>query len=129
MDGIAQAAATLERRLEAESFGALDAAIERDPSHHFRENVVPALAAPLPDAVIGLVPDLGEMFQHRAFQSPALVVELQFGHARLVKGVDQLAVDVELQLRMRGIADPDRPRAFIAGQPIRLPFQAAAAGP
>jgi hypothetical protein len=63
------------------------------------------------------------MLQHRAFQVPGSVVELQLRHARLVEGVDQLAIDVELQLRVRGIAGPNRLRAFVARQPVRLPFQ------
>ena len=126
MDGIAQAPPPLERRLEAEFLGALDAAIERDPGHHLRRDIMRAVAAPLPDAVIRLVPYFGQMLQHRAFQVPGPFIELQLGHARLVKRVDQLAIDIELQLGMRGIADPDRLRAFIAGQPARFPFQQAA---
>ena len=43
-----------------------------------------------------------------------------------MQGIDQLAIDVELQLRMRGITDPDRLRAFIAGQPVGFPLQQAA---
>ena len=88
-----------------------------------------AVAAPLPDAVIRLIPDLGEMLQHRAFEVPGLFVELQLGHPRLVEGVDQLAIDVELQLRMRGIADPHRLRALIAVAASPLPIPASGAGP
>ena len=84
-----------------------------------------ALAAPLPDAVIRLVPYLRQMLQHRAFQRPGALVEFQLGHARLMKRVDQFAVDVELQLGVRGVADPNRLRAFVAGQPAGLPFQQA----
>ena len=86
---------------------------------------MPAVAAALPDAVIRLVPDLGEMLEHRTFQRPAAFVELELGHPRLVKRINQFAIDVELQLRMGGIADPHRQRALIAGQPVRFPFQQA----
>ena len=48
-------------------------------------------AAPLPDAVVRLVPDVSQMFEHRAFQVPRAVIELQFGHPRLMKRVDQFA--------------------------------------
>jgi hypothetical protein len=34
--------------------------------------------------------------------------------------VDDLAVDVDLQLICRRVADPDRPRCFIPGQPWQL---------
>ena len=116
----------IERRLEAEGFRALDAAVERDPCHHLRRYVMLAVTAALPDATVRLVPDLGQMIQHDAFQIPRTFVELQLGHARLMECVDQLAIDIELQLRMRGIADPHRQRAFIPRQPVRLPFQQAA---
>ena len=85
-----------------------------------------AVAAPLPDAVIGLVPDFRQMLQYGAFQIPRSVIELQLGHPRLMKRVHQFAIDVELQLGMRGIADPNRLCTLIAGQPARLPFQQAA---
>ena len=48
-------------------------------------------AAALPDAVVRLVPYLFQMFEHRAFQVPRAVIELQFGHPRLMKRVDQFA--------------------------------------
>ena len=69
-DGVAQGAPAIERCLKTELFGALDAAIERDPCHDFRRDIVLALAAPLPDAVIGLVPYFRQVLQHRAFQCP-----------------------------------------------------------
>src|SRR5260370_645015 len=84
-----------------------------------------ALAAPLPDAVIGLVPDISQMVEHLASQRPGIFMKFQRRHARLMKGVDQFAVDIELQLGMRGIADPNGLRAFITGQPACLPFQQA----
>ena len=65
------------------------------------------------------------MFDHRAFQCPGFVVKFQLGHAGLVKRIDQFAVDIELQLGMCGIADPNRLRAFVARQPADLPFRQA----
>jgi len=68
---------------------------------------------------------IGDMIDHRTPQCPGRFVKLQPGYARLMKRVDQFAVDIELQLRMRGVADPDRQRAFVTGQPARFPFQQA----
>ena len=76
--------------------------------------------------LVRLIPDPRPDDRARRIPDPRALVELQLGHARLMEGVDQLAIDIELQLRVRGIADPHRPRAFIAGQPVRLPFQQAA---
>src|SRR4051812_40839110 len=61
MDGIAQRAPLVERRLEAEHLGALDAAVERDPGHYLRRHIMLACAAALPDTVIRLVPYFGKM--------------------------------------------------------------------
>ena len=72
-----------------------------------------AVAAPFPDAVIRLVPYFRQVLQHRAFERPGAFVEFQRRHPRLVKRVDQLAIDIELQLGMRGIADANRLSAFV----------------
>ena len=84
---------------------------------------MPAVAAALPDAVIGLVPDFRQMLKNIAFQRPGAFVKFQLSHARLMERIDQFAVNIELQLGVRGVTDPDRLRAIIAGQPARLPFQ------
>ena len=76
--------------------------------------------------MVGLVPDLGQVIENGAFEVPGAVVELQLLHPRLMEGVDQFAVDVELQLGVRGIADPNRLRALIAAQPVGLPFEKTA---
>ena len=60
----------VERRLQAEFLRALDAAVERDPGHHLREDVVLGRAAALPDAAVGLIPDRRQMLEHRAFHRP-----------------------------------------------------------
>ena len=72
--------------------------------------------------MIRLIPDFRQVPQHRAFELPRAVFELQFGHARLVERVHQLTVDVELHLGVRGIAGPYRLCAFVTGQPAHLPF-------
>src|SRR4029078_5961671 len=126
MNGVAQRTPPLKWRLEAERLGALDAAVEGDPGHYRRRNIVPACAAALPDAMIGLVPYFGKMLEYRAFYCPGASIQFELGGSPLMECVDQFAVDVELQLRMRGIADPHWLRAFVAGQPFGLPFQQAA---
>ena len=76
VDRLAQRSPLLERRLEAEGFRALDAAVERDPGHHLGKHIVPAVAAPLPDPVIRLVPDLGKVLEHHAFEVPTFLAKL-----------------------------------------------------
>ena len=50
----------------------------------------------------------------------AVVVGGQPVDARLVQRVDHLAVHVELELLVRGVADAHRRRALVAGQPVEL---------
>lgn len=123
MNFLAQGAPLGDRRLQTELLRALDATIERHPGHDLGEDVVLARTAPLPDAAVGLIPDRGEMLQHLALQRPGLAIEREIRVAPLMEGVDQFAIDVKLQLRMCGVADPHRLRALIAGKPIGLPFE------
>ncbi len=47
-----------------------------------------------------------------------MVVAGQAGHVRQVQGLDDLAVDVQLELPGRAVADPDGLGALVAGQPV-----------
>ena len=87
---------------------------------------MPRRSAHLPDALVRLAPDLRELLQHGALDGPGLVILRQPAAPRLVEGAHHLAVDVELALPVRGVADPHRRRAREPGQPIRLPLVEAA---
>src|SRR6201986_3351529 len=106
MDDVTQLSPSIDRSLKAKGLGTLDGTIERHPAHHFRQHVMLAVAAALPDSAVRVSPDLGQMLENLALDIPSPVVELQLGHARLVKGVHQFAIDVQLQLGVRGVADP-----------------------
>src|SRR4029453_16550489 len=71
-------------------------------------------AAGLPDALLGLVPVLGQPVQHPADRRPPLVGERQAALHAGVDAVHRLAVDVELQLLGGAVADPDGCRAAVA---------------
>ena len=49
------------RAVPAEALDGLNAAVERDPSHHLRVCEVPARAAYFPDAFVGLLPGVFEI--------------------------------------------------------------------
>src|SRR5262249_35017819 len=76
VDGLAQRSPLLQRRLEAEGFRALDAAVERDPGHHLGKHIVPAVASPFPNPACRLGPDLGKVLEHHAFEVPTFLAEL-----------------------------------------------------
>ncbi len=68
----------------------------------------------------GCVPGLLEVVEHAELDPPRLRVEPDAAHARLVERVEHLAVDVELELLARRVADPHRARALVAGEPRQL---------
>jgi hypothetical protein len=66
---------------------------------------VTARPAHLPDAVVGLAPDPGEMVHEYLLHPPGFCVGLELVLAHHVHRVHELAVDVELQLLVGGVAD------------------------
>src|SRR5215207_4223905 len=85
-----------------------DCTLDRDPAHEPGEREVLAPSAYLPDPLVGLVPVLPDPVHHAREVVPGLVVD---GRAVLVveiDGVDQLAIDVELELLGGPVPDPDR---------------------
>ena len=90
---------------------------------------LPAWAAHLPDPLVRLAPPLLEIPQQVTDERPRVVVRGESATARLVEHVEHLAVDVELELLARAVADPNRLRALVAGEPGELELgQAALAG-
>ncbi len=103
-----------------------DRAVDRHPGHHFRMHEVAALAANFPDAVVRLDPDFFEMADQRALQIPAASSFGKAFAARLVKGIEHFAIDVELKLLGGGVADAHGLGTFIAGELRQLEFGKAA---
>ena len=63
-----------------------------------------------------------EVQNEPAFQRPGRVAGGETRAARDIKGVKHFAIDVELELSDRAIADSDRGRAFVARQPGNFIF-------
>ena len=97
-----------------------DHAIGADPGHDLGVGEVPALAAHLPETVVGLIPGALEMVHQRELKVPRVVVVADPRVARQRQSVQRLAPDVELKLVRGGIADTDGRRVLITGQPRQL---------
>ena len=110
------------RRVLPEPLDVLDAAIHRHPRHQLGvDEVQVALAADLPDALVGLLPDpLDEVDDHRQLIPRNRRVARDAARARLVERVERLAVDIELELVVRPVADANRRGLFVARQPRQL---------
>src|SRR5271168_2542774 len=78
--------------------------------------------AHLPDALVGLIPDRGQMPEDRLADRGAASDRGQAAQMGVIERVENFAIDVELGLVCRTIADAYRARAFIARQPRRLPL-------
>ena len=104
-----------------------DRAVERDPGHDPRVGEVAPAAAHLPDALVGLIPVLGEPVEDRAQLDPERVRERHAPALGEVDGVDDLAVDVQLELVRRAVADAHGPRVAVAGEVRELDLVEVAA--
>src|SRR5581483_12016356 len=94
----------------------VEQAIERRPAEHPRVGIVPAAGARLPDALVGLVPVAAYVVADAAQQALRLAIEGAAVARELVGGVDDLAVDVELELLRGGVAGAHRARPAVAGE-------------
>ena len=122
MDALAQRAPSIDRPVEVELLGALHRTIDRHPRHDLGMGKMLRLAAHLPNSLIGLLPDCLEMRGERLLKCPGLGALRNAAEPRLMQRVHDLAVDVELHLSVRGVADAHWIRRLIAGQPRNVPF-------
>src|SRR5215207_3810347 len=85
----------------------LEQSVEGEPAHELGKRVLPWQIPHFPDAVIGLAPffadDLAEPGKHAAFDRLESSSALNIGVGR----EHHFAVDVELLLRIRAVADAD----------------------
>ena len=80
-----------------------------------------ARPAHLPDALVRLLPVVDHEVDQVPSQCPRFVVQRADAElARQVERVEHLAVYVELELRGGRVADPNRTRVLITGQPVDL---------
>ena len=103
-----------ERRRERALAGEADRAIDRHPAHHARVEELLPPAAHLPDALVGLAPVLAHPVDQPDDVHPRVVRDRRAVLVVQVHRVHQLAVDVELEVRVGGVADAHRARAHVA---------------
>src|SRR5687768_11701111 len=81
---------------------------------------VPARAAHLPDALVGLAPSTLECLHELTLQAPCVRVGVEAEPTRLVEAIHHLAVHVELVLAARLVPDADGRGILVARQPGQL---------
>ena len=96
--------------------GELGGAVHRHPAHQLRGDVVLGLSARLPDALVGLAPDLGGALGLGLDDRPQPARQALAVHRVLEDRVEHRAVDVVLALIEGAVADPHRAGAGVAGE-------------
>src|ERR1017187_10776501 len=92
------------------------------PTEFYPLSLHDALPIYLPQPLVRPPPVLFEEPEQRTLQRPGVLIIVQHGLAAELKGVDHLAVHVELELARGGVADPYRRRPLVTRQPARLPL-------
>src|SRR6516164_10493711 len=95
----------VERSGKAEFLDIANAPVEGKPAHDLGISEMAARAAHLPKPFIGLLPDRFEMFQKFALERPIDMIADEPARPALIERVEHFAVNIELQLRGRRIAD------------------------
>ncbi len=110
----------VHRPFQTPLLGALDRSVERHPCHEPGMGEVPLVTSYLPETVVGSVPDRFETLENELLQVPDRVPVIHPHLPGGVQRVHQLPVDIDLELCVRRVADPNRPRALVTGQPTEL---------
>ena len=97
-----------------------DGPVERDPALELRIDEVLPAAADLPDPLVGPVPVVDQPVHHPADRLPEVVGDAVGVLVEEVDRVHHLAVDVQLELVGRGVADADRLRAAVAVEVVEV---------
>jgi len=112
---------TAERIFAPLGLAQLHPAVDRHPRHDLGVHEVALRAPHLPDAVIGLAPDLAHVLDQHAAQRPRVVRQRVLEDLGGVPHhVEHLAVDVELELPAGAVADPHGCRPLVAPEPRDL---------
>ena len=102
----------------AADVGELGRAIHRDPAHQLRGDVLLGRAARLPDALVGLAPDLHRALRLALDDRPQAARQPLAAAGVQQDAVQHGAVDVVLALVEGAVADPHRPRAGVPGEVV-----------
>src|SRR5215470_1520372 len=89
--------------------------VERHPRHYFRMGEVLRRPAHFPNALVSPAPNPRQMVENGGADRHGAIHCGQAVKMGVVQRVENFAVDIELCLPDRRIADAYRPRSFIAG--------------
>src|SRR3954454_24658559 len=117
MDVLAQSAPALGWARQPKFLDRANRAIKREPRHDLGMGELSPSATNFPKPFIGQVPNLLKVLDELSLEVPRRLARGQSHPARLIKRIEHLAIDVQLQLVGGSIADPNRCGIFIAPKP------------
>ena len=120
---------TLSADLLADLLQNFDGAVESNPCHYLRMCKVLRRPANFPDALVGMVPNPGQVTQNSAADRDRTVDRRQTVAVRKIQSVEDLTVDIELRLLDGRVPNPHRARSLVSRQPRHLPFGQPALAP
>src|SRR5580698_4102369 len=122
VDGVANLLPLLDGGFDAELFGDEDGAVKGDPHHHFGPGELFAAAPRFPDAFVGTLPDGLKVVEQKHEDAGVFGGVAIHTVESMEEGVEQFAVDVELDLRGCRVADANGARIFVSGEPVEFPL-------
>src|SRR5262245_44848887 len=105
MDAATDFAPSVHRTFESHLLECANAAIQSHPRHDLRIGKVPGAPTHFPHALVRLTPDLLQVLEDGALESPVRVCCLQPPAPRMMHRVTHLTEHVELKLTMGRVAD------------------------
>src|SRR5215211_5845882 len=93
-------------------------ALEGDPAHDLRRDELPLSAADLPDTMVRILPVGAEPAENPPQVLPEIIVQRSAVPVVEVRRVEDGPVEVELDLAVGGVAEPDRTGVLVAGEVV-----------
>src|SRR5262245_58394200 len=100
--------------------GRFDCAIKCYPCHDLGIGELARFTPDFPDAFVRLAPDILKIPEEHFLELPSSATRSKMRPPRCIEGIHELAIDIELELAMCGIANSYRPTSFVAREPGKL---------
>src|SRR5215469_18913989 len=115
----------IERASKLKTLEIFNRAIHCHPRHHFGVSELLSSSTHLPDALIGLHPNLFEVGYPISLYRSTLLRHSRYTFSGLMHGIGNFTIDIELELSSGSVADTYWPGVLVTSQPRHLPLQKA----
>src|SRR5215472_1555303 len=120
---VAQRSPMIERAGKLKTLEIFNCAIHGYPRHHFGVSELLTFSTYLPDALIGLHPNVFEMGYPISLYCCTLLRHSRCTFPGLMHCISNFTIDIQLELSSCGVADTYRLGVLVTGQPRNLPLE------